>query len=195
MIYKIVRKLYTQILIKTRILKYRILSNIKRIEGVPILNQPILMIGEGTIKFGNNIFIGTNCSPYFYNTYAYFEARTKESNIQIDDEVWANNNLCIISNCAGVYIGKNTLIGYNVEILDSDFHEINPNNRKTGNPKSEKIIIGNNVWLGSNVKVLKGVRIGDNTIISSGSIVTKSIPSNVIAGGIPAKIIKDIETF
>ena len=53
-----------------------------------------------------------------------------------------------------------------------------------------EVIIGNNVWLGSNVKVLKGVSIGDNSIISAGSVVTKSVP-----GGIPAKVIKDIIRF
>ena len=116
----------------------------------------------------------------------------KESWITIEDEVWTNNNLCIISNGAGISIGKNTLIGYNVEILDSDFHEINPRNRKSGNPKSAKVLIGNNVWIGSNSKILKGVNIGDNSIIAAGSIVTKSIPANVIAGGIPAKILKEI---
>ena len=58
-----------------------------------------------------------------------------------------------------------------------------------------EVIIGNNVWLGSNVKVLKGVSIGDNSIISAGSVVTKSVPENVIAGGIPAKVIKDIIRF
>jgi acetyltransferase-like isoleucine patch superfamily enzyme len=189
------RKICSQAYVKLRIWKYNLLSDIYKTEGNPILIQPVLMVGKGKIKFGQNIVLGTNYSPGFYSTYIHLEARTQESFIYIDDEVWTNNNLCIISNGAGISIGNNTLIGYNVEILDSDFHEINPHNRKLGNPKSEKIVIGNNVWLGSNVKVLKGVKIGDNTIISAGSIVTKSIPANVIAGGIPAIVIKNIENF
>jgi acetyltransferase-like isoleucine patch superfamily enzyme len=188
------KMLIMEVLKKCRILKYKLLSNIENIEGHPILNQPVQMSGKGTIKFGNNVVIGTICSPGFYNSYCYLEARTKESIIHVEDGVWTNNNLCIISNGAGVYIGKHTLIGYNVEILDSDFHEINPNKRKEGSPKSEQVNIGNNVWLGSNVKVLKGVTIGDNSIISAGSVVTKSIPDDVLAGGIPAKVIRTIKS-
>lgn len=187
------RKIYIKIYLNLRIRKYKILSDIYNSTGIPTLNQPILMVGKGKITFGQNIILGTNYSPGFFNTYIYLEARTKESYIDFDDNVWSNNNLCIISNGAGISIGKNTIIGYNVEILDSDFHEISPQNRKFGSPKCEKIVIGNNVWLGSNVKVLKGVIIGDNSIISAGSIVTKSIPANVIAGGIPAIVIKNIE--
>jgi acetyltransferase-like isoleucine patch superfamily enzyme len=189
------RNICTILYVRLRILKYKFFSDIFEVEGNPILNQPVLMVGKGKIRFGERIVFGTKCSPGFYSTYIHLEARTKESYITIDDDVWTNNNLCIISNGAGISIGKNTLIGYNVEILDSDFHETSPNKRKSGNPKAAKVIIGNNVWLGSNVKVLKGVNIGDNTIISAGSIVTKSIPANVIAGGIPAKFMKEIKTF
>jgi acetyltransferase-like isoleucine patch superfamily enzyme len=55
------------------------------------------------------------------------------------------------------------------------------------------IIIGNNVWIGSNSTILPGVVIGDNSIIGAGSVVTKNVPSNVIVAGVPAKVIKKIE--
>ena len=123
------RYVFTILFIRVRILKYKFLSEIYKVEGNPILNQPVLMMGKGAIRFGNNVVFGTKYSPGFFNSYIYLEARTKESYININDEVWTNNNLCIISNGAGISIGKNTLIGYNVEILDSDFHEIDPNRR------------------------------------------------------------------
>jgi len=58
--------------------------------------------------------------------------------------------------------------------------------------KGGKVIIGKNVWIGANVTILKDVNIGDNSIIGAGAVVTKDIPSNVIVGGVPAKIIKEI---
>ena len=61
-----------------------------------------------------------------------------------------------------------------------------------GIPKTGRVVIGENVFAGSNVKILKGVSIGDNTVIGNGSVVTKSIPGNVIAGGFPCRIIKNL---
>lgn len=62
-------------------------------------------------------------------------------------------------------------------------------------PSHGKIKIGNNVWLGQNVSILKGVTIGDNVIIGFGSVVTKSIPSNSVAAGAPAKVICSFDTY
>lgn len=62
-------------------------------------------------------------------------------------------------------------------------------------PSCGPVTIGNNVWLGSNVTILKNVEIGDNVIIGAGSIVTKSIPSNSVAVGTPAKVVKSIDDF
>ena len=62
-------------------------------------------------------------------------------------------------------------------------------------PSHGKIKIGNNVWLGENVTILKNVTIGDNVIIGAGSIVTKSIPSNSVAVGIPAKVISSLDSY
>jgi acetyltransferase-like isoleucine patch superfamily enzyme len=56
----------------------------------------------------------------------------------------------------------------------------------------DEIIIGNNVWTGRNVTIRKGVHIGDNSIIAAGAIVTRDIPANCVAGGIPAKPLKDV---
>lgn len=171
--------------------KYSLLSDIKLCKGKPTEVQPILMRGEGSIIFGDSVIFGVKSSPCFYSGYAFLNARNSNTKIYIDSRVWANNNLVIICEGEGVYIGKDTLIGTNVEIYDSDFHELPITHRKYGIAATKKVHIGNNVWLGSNVKILKGVTIGDNSIIANGSIVVKSIPGNVIAGGIPAKVIRD----
>jgi maltose O-acetyltransferase len=175
-----------------RILKYRILSDCYSITGKPKIVQPTLFCGAGRILFAKDVVLGTRYSPSFYSGYNFLEVRTDNSSIEFAHGVWTNNNLVIMSNGSGVYIGENTLIGYNVEIFDCDFHETDPLKRKYGNPGSEKVIISENVWIGSNVKILKGVTIGRNSIISNGSIVTNPIPENVIAGGIPARVIKPL---
>lgn len=70
---------------------------------------------------------------------------------------------------------------------------MNAKERITGAEWAKPINVGNNVWFGGNVTVLAGVTIGDNTVIGAGSVVTKDIPSNVVAVGNPCKIIRKIE--
>ncbi len=176
-----------------RNIKYKLLSNAKDVTGKAIFIQPCQMNGNGKIKFHNNVNIGYEPSPFLYSGYGYIEARNSLSNIDIHDNVYINNNIVIISEGdKGITISKNTLIGTNCEIYDSDFHNLDINKRLNGKPNTDKVLIKENVFIGSNVKILKGVTIGENSIIANGSVVTKSIPSNVIAGGIPAKVIKEI---
>ena len=79
------------------------------------------------------------------------------------------------------------LIAFNHNFSDKEVLIANQGNSRKG------IIIGNNVWLGADVKVLDGVTIGSNTIVGAGSVVTKSLPSNVVASGVPAQIKRLIE--
>jgi serine acetyltransferase len=175
-----------------RILFFKFISNCSRIIGKAKINQPVQLSGMGIITFGKNVNLGVNTSPYFYSSYGYIEARKNDSQILIKDNVWINNNFIIISDGEGIEIGEKTLIGINFEVTDSDFHDLNPKKRTDGTPSTAKVIIGKNVFIGSNVKILKGVYIGDNSVIANGSIVTKSIPTNVVAGGNPCKIIKEL---
>ncbi|GAA3966123.1 DapH/DapD/GlmU-related protein [Mucilaginibacter dorajii] len=87
-----------------------------------------------------------------------------------------------------IVIGKDVKCGANTTIIDSDWH---PEDSRSGIPKP--IFIEDNVWLGANVVVLKGVTIGVNTVIGANSIVTKSMPANVIAAGNPCVVIKSIK--
>ncbi|HNF29019.1 MAG TPA: acyltransferase, partial [Chitinophagaceae bacterium] len=85
--------------------------------------------------------------------------------------------------------GSNCAISWNVQIMDTDIHTLVVN----GQPKesTKKIKIGNNVWIGSNVIILKGAEIGNNVVIAAGSIVSGNIPDNVLIAGVPAKIVKE----
>jgi len=111
-------------------------------------------------------------------------------NITIEDNVYINFG-CVILDCAEVIIGRNTLIGPNVGIYAVN-HAIDAEERINGGCHGKPVHIGQNVWLGGDVKILSGVSIGDNTIIGAGSIVTKDIPSNVIAVGNPCRVIRQI---
>lgn len=148
-------------------------------------NCDILAIGDGVVSMGDNCVIGSDFRLYC------------RDNIQI---------------------GNNALISWNVFISDYDAHSIYPENRikeiyhiqeslfpKIKNPndsanqnkfspsyQSKPIIIEDNVWIGANVTILKGVHIGEGSIIAAGSVVTKDVPSRVVVAGNPAKEVKRI---
>lgn len=111
-------------------------------------------------------------------------------NITIEDNVYINFG-CVILDCAEVTIGANTLLGPNIGIYAVN-HAIAAEERINGGCCGKPVHIGKNVWLGGDVKILAGVTIGDNTIIGAGSIVTKSIPANVIAVGNPCRVVRKI---
>jgi len=86
-----------------------------------------------------------------------------------------------------ISIGDKVLCGANTLITDGDWHLNDPRTSE-----AKEVYIHDNVWLGEGVKVMKGVAIGENTIIGAGSVVVKSIPANVIAAGNPCKVIKEL---
>jgi len=90
-----------------------------------------------------------------------------------------------------VRIGERCNIGSHVILIDNSFHELDPDRRHV-QPESQPVILEPNVWLASRVIVLPGVTIGENSVIGAGSVVTKDIPANVLAAGIPAKVIRPI---
>ncbi|SCP96225.1 acyltransferase [Anaerobium acetethylicum] len=85
-----------------------------------------------------------------------------------------------------ITIGDNVYIAENVIIRDSDNHEM----IRDDYHMTEKVCIGNHVWIGEGAKILKGVNVGDGAVIAAGAIVTRDVPGNCLVAGIPAKIIK-----
>ena len=175
-----------------RQIKFNLLSTANYC-GNPQIYQPVQFVGEGKILFGQNVNIGVFPSPFYLSGYAYIESREKSSLIEIGDNTWINNNFVAIAEHSSIKIGKNVLVGTNVEIYDSDFHGLEREQRRISDPANAKpVIICDDVFIGSNVKILKGVTIGQGSVIANGSIVSSNIEMNVVAGGMPAKIIRKV---
>lgn len=107
-----------------------------------------------------------------------------------------------------IEIGSHCLVSWNVGIADSDFHPIEPARRlvdaealapfyknRPPRPKLETrpVRIADNVWIGMNAIILKGVSIGENSVVAAGSVVSKSVPANVVVAGNPAVIVKELK--
>ena len=101
------------------------------------------------------------------------------------------NHACSCVDMGGITIGDNVLIGPRVN-LASENHPIDPTQR--GFLIGQPVVIEDNVWIGAAATILPGVTVGKNSIVAAGSVVTKNVPPNTIVGGVPAKVIKTIES-
>ena len=129
--------------------------------------------------------VGENCyieSPYFANWGGH--------HVHLGSYVYANAGLKLVDD-THIYIGDCTMLGPNV-VLATAGHPIDPELRGRGLQYNLPVRIGRNCWLGAGVIVMPGVTIGDNTVIGAGSVVTKDIPSNVVAVGNPCRVLREV---
>ncbi len=111
-------------------------------------------------------------------------------NIEFGENFYSNHNLVILDG-AKVKFGDNVFIAPNCGFYTAG-HPLDSERRNLGLEYAYPITVGNNVWFGAGVHVMPGVTIGDNSVIAAGSVVTKDIPDNVLAGGVPCKVIREI---
>ena len=112
------------------------------------------------------------------------------SNIFIGDNFYANYD-CILIGVGRIEIGDDVLFGPRVGIYTSR-HAFDPAERAAGACFAAPVTIGDKVWIGAGVHIDHGVTIGDNSIIGAGSVITRDIPPNVVAAGVPCKIIRQL---
>lgn len=111
-------------------------------------------------------------------------------NLHIGKQVFINSN-SMFTDLGGIYIGDRVLIGPNVTIASVN-HRIIPEERR--NLELRPVYIHDNAWLGANVTVTPGVKIGENAIVAAGAVVTRNVSSNTIVGGVPARLIRIIKS-
>lgn len=147
------------------------------------------------ISIGKNFYC--NSGPaYCINSSAYTKIIVKpNARLEIGENTGISSTVISCSN--HIHIGNGVNIGFGSVIMDSNFHSTNPvlrGNReeKENDIRTCPVIIGDNVFIGAHSLILKGVEIGNNSIIAAGSVVTKSIPANEVWGGNPAKFIKKL---
>lgn len=152
----------------------------------------INLFPSASLKIGNDLYFSSGwginalCSNRRGMIYATWDANiTIGNNVGMSSTVlWCHKK---------IVIGNNVKIGGNCILIDTDAHDINYINRRspaTDSGATSPIIIEDDVFIGTNCIILKGVTIGARSIIAAGSIVTKSIPADCIAGGNPARVIK-----
>jgi maltose O-acetyltransferase len=154
---------------------------------VRMYNQTLETEGEKRIKLlkellgstGENVYMEPNIRfDYGYNTH-------------VGENFFANFDCTILDVCE-VRFGDNCMLAPGVHIYTAT-HPLHPAERNSGREYAKPITIGNNVWVGGSAVINPGVTIGDNAVIASGAVVTKDVPENVVVGGNPAKVIKQIE--
>lgn len=130
--------------------------------------------------FGRQVPASLRVFPPFYTDFG--------KNIEIGRNVFINA-CCHFQDHGGVTLGDGCQIGHNVVFATLN-HGMAPEDRHTTYPAP--IVLGKNVWVGSNATILSGVTIGDNAIVAAGAVVTKDVAAGAIVGGVPAKFIRNI---
>lgn len=185
---RVIRKLVRT----SRVCFYRSISTAKP-EGKFCSVAPVLCEGKGRISVGEGTTFGFIEDADFWTTYEFLNPRNADSRISIGKNCRICNRFTAVSEGEGIEIGDNVLVGSSVTVLDSDFHEIDPEKRVGGNPKTGKVVIGDNAWIGDRVMILKGTAIGKNSVVAAGAVVSGDFPANVVIGGVPAQVIREID--
>lgn len=143
---------------------------------------------DGARYLSSQLKVEKNCTfkvKDTFNIYSGFWITVDDGGELILGSGYINYN-CNIACFDKIVIGNNVAISENVTIRDSDNHYLNSRNYK----KSKPIIIKDNVWIGLNSTILKGVTIGEGSVVAAGSVVTRSVPDHCLVAGVPAKVIK-----
>jgi acetyltransferase-like isoleucine patch superfamily enzyme len=177
----------------------------------PVIENSVEFLYAKNIKFGKNSYVDSGCrlhasiaeieigdnSRIMRNAYlcSYVSNARSGEGIYIGNKSWIGINSVLSSGQGGIFIGNNVLISPNVTIVtgNHDFRDIAATTAEqeySGSP----IHIHDDVWVGASAVILGGVTIGKHAVIAAGSVVTKDIPAYTMVGGVPAKLIKKIDT-
>jgi maltose O-acetyltransferase len=148
-----------------------------RLWGVPFVNN------QGQLLIGDRVRLASGISMLELNV-------GPGGTLEIGERVLINHG-CSIGATKLVRIGARCNIGSQSIVIDNAFHELDPERRDL-RPESMPVVLEENVWLAARVIVLPGVTIGRNTVVGAGSVVTRDLPPNVLAAGVPAKVLRSL---
>ena len=152
-----------------------------RIERIPYMRGP------GKIIIGEKVYISGKIGI------AFSRHGPERPLLKIGDNTFIGNE-CSFSLAKGITIGDHCLVASGVRIQDNDGHPLNGELRKSRQPVAQEnvkpVIIEDNAWIGVRATILKGVTVGENAVIGTGSVVTRDVPPNTVAAGDPAQVIK-----
>lgn len=172
---------------------FRLVANVRfgkkpKIFGVPIIRSP-----RGNILIGDRVQL---ISSSWRSSASALASRVRlrtfsdSATIVVGDGVGINGG-SVTARSRRIQIGKDTMIGADCVIMDSDFHRLWPPDERynySGEEADADVNIGERVWIGARCMVLKGVTIGENSVIAAGSVVANDIPANCLAAGVPAVV-------
>ena len=145
------------------------------------------MRGKGQLSFGEKVYLSGRSCFYFMG------GMPEIPEIRVGDGTFIGNG-CTLSAARRIVIGADCLISTCVRIHDNDGHPLDPERRLRKEPirqdEASAVTIGNNVWVGAQAMILKGVTIGDHAVIAAGAVVTHDVPSRAVAAGNPARVVK-----
>ncbi|MEK5036719.1 maltose acetyltransferase domain-containing protein [Sporosarcina sp. FSL K6-3457] len=143
------------------------------------LSERTVLLNELFGSVGKNIYI----EPTLRCDYGF--------NIHVGENFYANFDSVFLDVCE-IRIGDNCMMAPGVHIYTAT-HPLDPTERSSGAEYGKPVTIGDNVWIGGRAVINPGVTIGDNVVIASGAVVVKDVPDNVVVGGNPARVIKEID--
>jgi acetyltransferase-like isoleucine patch superfamily enzyme len=194
LIYKIYMRIKDFLLVKILKIYFKKIGA-KIDKSVIFYGKPILDISSGGhICIGGNSVLVSRAknTALGVNHPCILRLLSPGARIEISSDVgMSGTTICAMK---AVYVGKECLFGANVIISDTDFHPLNPEGRRYSKNgiDSKEVVIEDNVFIGTGAIILKGVQIGKNSVIGAGAVVTKNIPSNCIAAGNPATVIREL---
>lgn len=154
------------------------------------LLAPTVFKGRGRVRVTTTTVFGWGTSPFSYRC-SYVEARNPGALIEIGERSTINNAAVLIAEGAGIRIGTRCLIGTEFQVLDTNAHELEIGRRHLADSRTRQVVVGDDVFIGSRVTLLKGCRIGDGCVVGAGAVVAPGFeapPLSIVAGN-PARIV------
>lgn len=148
-----------------------------RLWGTPFVNN------QGSLRIGDRVRLASEVSTLELSV-------GPEGLLEIGDGVLINHG-CSIGATKHVRIGDRCNLGSQSILIDNAFHELDPD-RRDSRPDPAPVVLEDNVWLAARVIVLPGVTIGKNSVVGAGSVVTRDLPPDVLAAGVPARVIRPL---